>query len=277
MVAVARNEAAAGAMWPAGCNIPPAPAAGRDRRTTAGDVPCARAMRDRVRVFLAMLAASLLLMFAFATSGLAASGDSGHCQPSGSHTLLSEKTLRVYRTRNYGRGESVSDLVIACWRASGHQTVLVTESRSDPNNEVKLTALKAAPGSASVIGVSSSTIGVGLSGTDLLQAFNVHTGRRLNSNEAELLSCEEGCNVSVFGFVVAPSGSLAFLGDVSAASKARPAGLYTKAVGGPIRLVELGAPSPQPEPGIPTIAELSLADGVLSWRSNGVTKTVSLS
>jgi hypothetical protein len=249
---------------------------GQDRRPLAhqtDDVRCAQTMRDRESTFVAMLAASLLLVSASAADTPAASADAGRCQPSGSHTLLSERTLRVYRTHNYGHGESTSDLVIACWRASGRQTVLVTESPRDPNNEVRLTAVTAAPGSASVIAAASSTVGVGLAGTDLLQAFNVHTGHRLNSNEAELLSCEEGCNVSVFGFVVAPSGSLAFLGEVSAASTDRPVGLYTKAVGGSIRLLELGAPAQQPEPGVPTIAGLSFANGVLSWTSNGSAKS----
>ncbi len=222
---------------------------------------------------MATLATCLLLVLAAAAAAAATFASVGRCKPSGSHTLLSEKTLRVYRTHNYGHGESTSDLVIACWRASGRQTVLVTESPRDPNNEVRLRTVTAASGSTSVIAVASSTVGVGLAGTDLLQAFNVHTGHRLNSNEAELLSCEEGCNVSVFSFVVAPSGSLAFLGEVSAASTDRPAGLYTKAVGGSIRLLELGAPPQQPEPGVPTIASLSFANGVLSWTSNGSAKT----
>jgi hypothetical protein len=225
----------------------------------------------------AMLATCLLLAFSTVAGTPTAAANAGRCQPRGSRTLLSEKTLRVYRTHSYGHGESTSDLVIACWRASGRQTVLVTESPRDPNNEVKLRDVTAAPGSASVIAASTSTVGVGLAGTDLLQAFNVHTGRRLNSNEAELLSCEEGCDVSVFSFVVAPSGSLAFLGEVSAASANRPAGLYTKAVGGSIRLIELGELSRQPEAGVPPIAELSLINGVLSWTSNGAVKTAPLS
>jgi hypothetical protein len=43
--------------------------------------------------------------------------------------------------------------------------------------------------------------------------------------------------------VVAPDGTLAFLGEVSGASADRPDGLYVKPVGGSIRLIEAGEPA----------------------------------
>jgi hypothetical protein len=235
-------------------------------------------VRERGPVGVAALALSSLLAVAFAAVALAAPSTAGRCQPRGSHTLLSTRTLRVYRTRKSGRGEGASDLIVACWRASARKTVLLTESPEYENNDVRLTAVKAAPGSASVIGVSSSTVGVGLIETDSLQAVDVRTGRTLNSNEAELLSCEEGCRVTVFNFVVAPSGSLAFVGgdDPGGASES-PTGLYTIPVGGSVHLLEIGSPPRQPEPGSPTISDLTYAKGVLSWKSNGSPMSAPLS
>lgn len=198
------------------------------------------------------------------------------CSAEGSRTLLAERTLRVYRTHTFGHGEEASDLVIACWLASGRQTVLVTETPRQANNEVRLTAVKAAPGFASVIAVSSSTTGVGLVGTDLLESVNVRSGRRLASNESELLACEEGCHVGVFSFVVAPDGTLAFLGEVSGASADRPDGLYVKPVGGSIRLIEAGEPAQHEAFEQRVITDLSVTGNVLSWRSNGTAKSAPL-
>jgi hypothetical protein len=230
-------------------------------------------MRHSQAIVVAVLAVLSSLTAPFATARASAAGT---CDPRGSHTLLLTRTFRVYRTRKYGRGESTSDLVVSCWLQSARQTVLVTESPRDENNDVRLTAVQAAPGSSSVIGISSTTVGVGLVETDLLKAINVQRGRTLNSNEAELLSCEEGCDVSVFGFVVAPSGSLAFLGSVSGASSERASGLYTKPVHSPIHLLELGAPIQQPDPGMPTISNISYNSGVLSWESNDSPKSTPL-
>lgn len=230
--------------------------------------------RDRVQILVAALAAFWVLV-ATCTSAPASTVD--RCRPSGSHTLLSTHTLRVYRTRKTGHGEAASDLIVACWLASARNTVLVTESPRDESNDVKLTTVEAAPGSTSVIGVSSSTTGVGLVETDFLQAINVHSGHTLNSNEAELLSCEEGCDVRIFSFVVAPSGTLAFVGGVSGASPNRPPGLYAIPVGHSPHLLEHGVPPQQPEPGVPTITNLAYAKETLSWNSNGSPMSAPLS
>jgi hypothetical protein len=233
--------------------------------------------RNRVLVGVAWVAASLLMVVFLPSFAVASRLTARSCKPGGSHTLLATRTLRVYRTRTSGRGEAASDLIVACWLASARKTVLVTESPQYENNDVRLTAVKAAPGSTSVIGVLSSTVGVGLLETDLLQAFNVRSGRRLNSNEAELLSCEEGCDVSVLSFVVAPSGAFAFLGDVRAASTERPMGLYTIPVGHSLHLLEYGTPPQRPEPGVPTISDLAYANGLVSWSSNGSPMTAPIS
>jgi hypothetical protein len=215
--------------------------------------------RNRVLVGVAWVAASLLLVVFLPPFAVASRLTARSCKPGGSHTLLATRTLRVYRTRTSGK------------------TVLVTESPQYENNDVRLTAVKVAPGSTSVIGVVSSTVGVGLLETDLMQAFNVRSGHRLNSNEAELLSCEEGCDVSVLSFVVAPSGAFAFLGDVRAASTERPMGLYTIPVGHSVHLLEYGTPPQRPEPGVPTISDLAYANGLVSWSSSGSPMTAPIS
>jgi hypothetical protein len=207
---------------------------------------------------------------AFAARALAVS--SSGCYPAGSRTLLAERTLRVYRTRLSGSGEEASDEIVACWRSSGRRTEIVAETPEQANNEVRLVHVEAASGSTSVIGAEVSTVGVGLAGTDLVESFDVSSGRRLASNEAELRSCREGCRVYASELAVAPSGALAFVGAVSAARDERPEGLYVKGVGRSLRLLETGE-SPGEEAEEPNvIAGVSIAGEVVSWRANGVRK-----
>jgi hypothetical protein len=230
-------------------------------------------MRDRGQIFAAGSAGCLLLAFAYAGGAIAAPGKSSRCRPSGSHSLLSRATYRVYRTRASGRGEAKTDRIVACWLASEHRTTLLDESPLDVNNVVEMTALKAAPGSASVIGISSSIVGAGSPETDLLQAVNVRTGHTINSNQASA-ECPGECQVNVFEFVLTRNGTLALLGQVLTGE--RCAGLYTIPVGGPEHLLECGLPPPEPQEGAPTISGLAYANGVLSWKSNGAPKSAPL-
>ena len=213
----------------------------------------------------------------FAALAVAAPSTVARCRPAGSRALLFTPTLRVYRTRTRGRGQAASDLVVACWLASARTTVLLAESPHDENNDVRLTAVKPATGSASVIGVSSSTVGVGLVETDLVQAFNVRSGRRLASNEGQLLDCEEGCRVKVFEFIVTPGGALAFIASDDPGSGFAGGGLYTIAPHGMLHVLEAGTAPQQPEPGTPTLTDLKYANGAVSWQSQGAAMSAPLS
>jgi hypothetical protein len=229
----------------------------------------ASVMRERVLIW-GVVTGCLLLAAGSVVSGASSAVTAGGCYPAGSHTLLSTATLRVYRTRTIGRGEAASDLIVACWLASARQTMLVAESPHNENNQIRLIALKLAPGSTSMIGVTSATVGVGLVETDLLATFNARSGRRLASNEAELSHCEEGCRINVSSFVVTPTGALAFIGaDDPGGAALSSAGLYTIAPGGRMHLLEPGGGPRQPQPGSPTISDLAYANGVVSWKSNG--------
>jgi hypothetical protein len=237
----------------------------------------------RRRVALGKLAklfvlASSVSAVSCAAMAAAAPAMAARCHSTGSHTLISTRTLRVYRTHTFGRGEAASDDVVACWLVSGRETVLVTESPHDENNDVRLVAVKLAVRSPSVLGVSSSTVGVGLAETYFLQSFNVRTGRKLASNETELRACEEGCRLKVFEFVVAASGALAFVdADNPGSDEPSPTGLYTLVPHGSLHLLEEGGAPREPEPGSPTITDLQWANGQLTWRSNGSPMSAPLS